>query len=222
LTRYLKRDFILDAVTNLPIFFFEASRGFPLAEGDMDSLFESKWYTVFMGLKLLRLYQAPKIQQSLHFIKNKVANVYFMHRLLLDNLLSWLMSGLKLLFCIHYFTCGYIGIDSFRGEQRFDSEMRFSYVKTFYFLTTTIAAVGYGDYSAFEGAGGDWALQMAYMTFVIIFGIILFSTVTNEIFTYRKLENVHELVKRKVKDTQHFLYAVEALNEKAVLPKTII
>ena len=59
-------------------------------------------------------------------------------------------------------------------------------------MTTTISTVGYGagHYHAYLDNSGSWAVEMVYLIITTIAGIILFSSVTNEIFAYKKLLTV--------------------------------
>ena len=61
------------------------------------------------------------------------------------------------------------------------------YFESVYAMTTSITTVGYGDYKGYNDNGKGWSIEMGYLILVIIFGIILFSSVTNEIFNYRKV-----------------------------------
>lgn len=62
-----------------------------------------------------------------------------------------------------------------------------------YFITTTITTVGYGDWKGFHDDEGDWSVEMLYAIFVTIFGIVLFSSVTNEIFSYQSLLTIENI-----------------------------
>ena len=58
-------------------------------------------------------------------------------------------------------------------------------------MTTTITTVGYGDYKGrYDDESEKWTYQMLYLYFVTLFGIILFSLVTREIFNYNSLMTV--------------------------------
>ena len=62
------------------------------------------------------------------------------------------------------------------------------YFEAFYAICTTISTVGYGDFKGFVDAEHPtWAIEMSYLMLVIVVGIILFSSVTNEIFNYKSL-----------------------------------
>ena len=72
------------------------------------------------------------------------------------------------------------------------------YIDSIYFMTTTISKVGFGDanFKGFiDGDGADWAFEMAYLVFIIIFGSFIFAVMVNKVFNYRQLKTVHELVK---------------------------
>lgn len=97
------------------------------------------------------------------------------------------------------------------------------WVESVYFTTTTITTIGFGDYKAFNADGDvhDTGL-MIYMYFVTLFGIILFSSVTREIFNYHSLQNVEEIVKQKVQDMERFLYEVSARRDNLHLSLELI
>ena len=51
--------------------------------------------------------------------------------------------------------------------------------------------MGFGDYKAFNDTDPVWAAEMCYLFIVTLAGIILFSLVTNEIFSYKKIKTVN-------------------------------
>ena len=110
------------------------------------------------------------------------------------NLLSWTLASFKFLLVLHYFTCIWIGIQQSedKADEFFDSEnYGYIYAESFYFMTSTISTVGYGDYDVFYVNDTHWKLgfkNMLYMIVVIIGGILLFTIVTNEIFNYKTLK----------------------------------
>ena len=57
-------------------------------------------------------------------------------------------------------------------------------------MTTTITTVGYGDFKGFHDSTGNWLAEMIYLYFVTFFGIMMFSIIKNDIFTYKKLLTV--------------------------------
>ena len=88
------------------------------------------------------------------------------------------------------------------------SEKLSIYVDSFYLITTTVSTVGYGDFKAYLGSDGVYTAEMVYLYFVTMFGITLFSSVTNEIFSYKRVRPIQEIVNRRVKDIELFLYDV--------------
>ena len=72
-------------------------------------------------------------------------------------------------------------------------------------MTTTITTVGYGDFKAFHDDTGHWLPEMIYLYFVTLFGINLFSSVTREIFVYKKLKKVSEMVCEGKKAMEEYL-----------------
>ena len=95
---------------------------------------------------------------------------------------------MKFLGAVHYFACIHILIwkeKTFSGAQAvefMDDKLSTIYVESFYLITTTITSVGYGDFKGYYDNDGAWAIEMVFLIFVIIFGIMLFSIVTKEIF----------------------------------------
>ena len=62
-------------------------------------------------------------------------------------------------------------------------------------MTSTISTVGYGadDQHGYIDNSGVWLAEMCCLTFIMMSGIILFSLVTNEIFTYKKVLTVGQI-----------------------------
>ena len=66
------------------------------------------------------------------------------------------------------------------------------YIESFYFITTTITTIGYGDYKGFWDPDDPvWSVEMIYLILVTLAGTLLFSSVTDQIFSYKKLETVN-------------------------------
>lgn len=61
------------------------------------------------------------------------------------------------------------------------------YFESFYLITTTISTVGYGDFKGFVDTEPVWLAEMSYLYWATLIGLILFSSVINEIFNYRSL-----------------------------------
>ena len=103
------------------------------------------------------------------------------------------MTLLKFVLVVHWFACGWLLIHYLKKESGlvtvpFVGEGEFEqYWESFYLVTTTITTVGYGDYKAYNGNSddkyssehGDWLIEMVYLYFVTLLGILIFSMVTN-------------------------------------------
>ena len=75
-------------------------------------------------------------------------------------------------------------------------------------MTTTISAVGYGDFKGFIGDTGDYAQEMLFLYMATLYGITLFSSVLNTIFSYKKLLTVREIARKRASEIEVFLYYV--------------
>ena len=96
------------------------------------------------------------------------------------------------------------------------------YVDSFYLVTSTISTVGFGDFKGFNDKDGGWFTEMLFLYCVMVLGITLFASVTNEIFSYKKLLTVHEIVKNRVKDIEIFMYEVKKLRKTEIFDKEMI
>lgn len=96
------------------------------------------------------------------------------------------------------------------------------YVESLYTITTTISTVGYGDYKGFYDDQGHWTVEMIFLIFVELFGIILMSIVMEEIFLYNKLQTVEELVKKHVLNMEVYIYDISLIRKDKVLPLEFI
>ena len=99
------------------------------------------------------------------------------------------------------------------------------YVDSVYFMTTTISKVGYGDanFKGFiDGEDPDWALEMGYLVFVIIFGSFIFAVLVNKVFDYQQLKTVQELVRKSKHETEVYLYEINSKVKDQMLPIDLI
>ena len=87
------------------------------------------------------------------------------------------------------------------------------YIDSIYLVTTTITTVGFGDFKAVNSTNPDWTAEMIYLYFVTLGGITLFSSVSNEIFSYKKLRTAHEIIKIRVNEIDYFMYQVSKLRK---------
>ena len=121
------------------------------------------------------------------------------------NFLSWTLAGLKFLLALHYFACGWIWIYKYKLKEAWDvtlfsdpNERLSIYVDSFYLMIATVSTVGYGDFKAYIDSDGVYTAEMVYLYFVTMFGITLFSSVTNEIFSYKRVRPIQEIVSKRV------------------------
>ena len=68
--------------------------------------------------------------------------------------------------------------------------------------------MGYGDYKAFNDEDPVWATEMLYLLLVTMAGTLLFTTVTNQIFTYERLHTVDEIVNKTLTSMEEYLYEI--------------
>lgn len=227
---YIKGLFIPDFLANLPIFFFDMFTGFVNEGVEIERLAEeSHVFTLFMGLKLLRFARIKQVTLSLVRVKDILADIFYLHRYLFDNLLSWVLAALKLVLSIHVFACIWVliaskegGILEVTGES--DEPILVRYVTCWYMMTTTITTVGYGHttYKGFIDESGHWAGEMIFLMHLQFIGIVLFSSVTREIFSYKHLKTVEEIVQERVDDMEQYLNDISRIRKPRQLPQQII
>ena len=149
-----------------------------------------------IDIKILRFIHIYSVLQSLRYLVDELGEIFYLHRYMFVNLLSWTCAGLKFMLSVHYLSCGWIYIEIAKAEKglprvEFSSDTDFAiYVDSFYLMTTTISKVGYGDFKGFIGVTGDYEQEMLYLYFVTLYGTTLFSSVLSEIFSYKKLLSI--------------------------------
>ena len=91
-------------------------------------------------------------------------------------------------------------------------------------MTTTITTVGYGDASnkGFIDMSGNWAIEMCIIANFQFIGIVLFSSVTREIFSYKHLKTLDEITLERVSDMEHYLYDISSVLKNKDLKQVII
>ena len=63
---------------------------------------------------------------------------------------------------------------------------------------------------------------MLYLSLVTFLGILLFSSVTNEIFNYKQILTVGEIVKEKTRNMEVFMYDVSHRRKNKNMPRETI
>ena len=183
--KYLKGDAILDICANIPGLVYLIYLGPKAESSDLSHLFYDYIFVTLMALKILRLAHFDEVQDAFKRLFNKLGDIFILKRYMFNNLLSWFLTSLNFVISVHYFACGWVIIERIKdlnGVKRLDfveESLVAQYFESFYLITTTITTVGYGDYKAYNSDEPVWAVEMAYLYFVTLLGIILFSSVTN-------------------------------------------
>jgi len=76
------------------------------------------------------------------------------------------------------------------------------YIDGIYFVTTTMTAVGYGDFSAY----GKGYVSMGTVMITQFFGLLGFSIVKQQVFATKYLTTIDDVVQDTVLDIEHTLY----------------
>ena len=174
-------------------------------------------------MKFLRLAHIDEVQDAFKSVFDRLGDVFYLQRYMLQNLNSWFLAGLKFLLCIHYFACGWKLIYTLKdsnGLQKVEfveTSLTYRYIESFYLITTTITTVGYGDYKGFNNTDPVWRAEMCYLYVVTLIGTLLFSSVTNQIFNYHKLETVNEIVSKTKRNMEEYLYNVSKVRSNMFL-----
>ena len=145
-----------------------------------------------------------KVGRALTEIFDFLGNRYFSHRVMITNVMNWLFASIKLVLCMHNFACYWIliAVMKRRSDQEAleftDNDNHFwTYVDAWYTMTATISTVGYGDFKAYNHTDPIWSIEMIFLIFVITSGIILFSSITNEIFNYQRLVELPKILRKE-------------------------
>ena len=224
----MRRGFLFDVMANIPITVYYIVNVFPTEPETIERVADDPAFLVCMGLKTLRLYHISSVSDTLRRLMQMLSEIFYLKRYLFVNILSWTLTILKFVGAIHYFACGWLMIHYYKEREGY-AHVQFSetdsmgmYFESLYAMTTTISTVGYGDYKAFNDNEQGWTVEMAYLIFVTTSGIVLFSLVTNEIFNYRNLLTVDEIVKSKTAEIELYLNDVsKVINTKSLSQEMI-
>ena len=174
--------------------------GLPDTEDKISTAVTERKFNVVMALKTLRILHAREVTDTLRRIMSMLSEVFYMRRYFFENLGSWILAAAKFLMAIHYFACGWILIHEWKKLNglvyvQFQEEDSISgaYFEAIYLTTTTISTVGYGDIKGFVDTEGVWEIEMSFLLILILCGVLLFSSVTHEIFTYKTLMTAKEI-----------------------------
>ena len=96
----------------MPILIYFTSHKLHGKTSDDIELELNEWqFVLSMSLVHLRLWYVRSVGVSLSHVFDILQEVYYMHRILLANLLSWFFAAIKLIVFMHYFACGWIFIN---------------------------------------------------------------------------------------------------------------
>ena len=166
-----------------------------------------------MLLKIFRILHLTQVTWAFQRIKDSLKEIFYQHLIVIENVYSWILIALKFGMFIHFQACGWFLIHYLKEFLNFPAipfnnhdSLWGNYVDSVYLMTTTVTTVGFGDFKGFHDDSGNWMVEMIYLFFVQITGVMLFSYVTEEVFTYKELHTVNELVKEKVYEMEVFMY----------------
>lgn len=214
--KYFSGEAYFDIAANFPALIYIFVNGIKSGEAEIGDLIDDKYFLMAQFLKMLRLYHIKEVFDAFRRLFDQLSEVFFMKRYIFQNLESWFVTIVKFVLCVHYFACGWVLIFEFKQRNGYVAVPNFTdpdsslstYVESLYLITTTISTVGYGDFKGFYDTDGSWAAEMSYLYFVTLFGLILFSTVTNEIFNYKSMLTVDKIVSKTCFEMEDYLYAV--------------
>lgn len=140
-----------------------------------------------MFLKIFRLIKLGDIRLSFERIFDKLGEIYPHWILNLNQILPFIITLIKFNLMMHFFSCGWILLAYHHDGTLFDDKKNIiaNYIDSTYFMATTISTVGYGDINAKMTNDAHWAIEMVYMTCVIVASMIMFSSVVHEIFSMK-------------------------------------
>ncbi len=148
--RYMQSWFFFDVLAALPFF---------LIPGIYIS-----FNRVIRFLRLIRIFKVFTLFQAVNSIKkHKVSS----------NLIRLLIMGFWLLLTAHLIACGFI----FVGGISPDLSPAMRYIQAFYWTTTTLATVGYGDFIPNKNN----AVQLIYVIFAQIIGVGMYGYVIGSV-----------------------------------------
>jgi len=118
-----------------------------------------RWMTVYLVLQTLTLVKLLKAGRIFKELEESLGIIPSVRRLILFG--YWLSA------VIHLMALGWILIGAAETSRKAVDQ----YIRAFYWVTTTVATIGYGDY----GPNHDSNLQVLYTIFVEIVGVGMFS-----------------------------------------------
>lgn len=94
-------------------------------------------------------------------------------------------------------------------REEFMSNIKTTYVEAFYFITTTMTQVGYGDVTVF----GFGPATMVTIIIIEFGGILGFSIIKEQIFTAKKEQKVDFIIKRSQKEVETIMFRLDRVRK---------
>ena len=113
---YLKEDGLFDFIANIPFITYAIVNGIPQ---DLEAIEEERgrWvFNVVMGLKIFRLTHFDEVSDAFSRLMDSLADVFWRKTFVFENLLKWLLTGIKFILTMHYFACGWLLIHRIKLE----------------------------------------------------------------------------------------------------------
>ena len=161
---YLRGWFTVDAVAALPLtwFFFIASLWNPGAQVEVGAAVD-----IIMITKILKMVKISKVSAIFNDIKDSLSVNPALMRLV--TFAFWFVT------VVHLMACGWVLIGaSEHARSPFDQ-----YLRGLYWCVTTIATIGYGDYTP----NHDSNLQIIYTIGVMVFGVGMYGYIIGNVAT---------------------------------------
>lgn len=126
----------------------------------------------------------------------------------------------RLLLFIHYLSCGmlYIGTsysESWLAKQDTDDKYHL-YIASYYFITTTLTTVGYGDLLPFNNS------ELIFMMLIQLIGIISVSIIMGQVrLLLEKQKQVKDYFKNREEDIEIWLFKLSLVQNDLNLPSVL-
>jgi len=137
-------------------------------------------------------------------------------KITVENIMGYIRAAGSFMIMIHIFSCAWIYIGASDGQWMSAEEKEFKYVfyiyvNAFYFVTTTMTSVGYGDISGYTDGVGEHETTLLFIIFSTIFGILGFTIVKMFIFSAHLEHHIEDIQKTARKNTEDVLFRIDRI-----------
>ena len=162
---YLKTDMIQDLLACVPLIITVES------------------VVVLYPFKILRVTKIKKVIRFLQMFSQLLKERYQRHQITIENIYSCLTTVCALVYFLHLLSCAFIAIGHISSSEEDNSvywierlgiehtNKREVYWTAWYFITTTITTIGYGDIA------GQTAFEKIFLIFLLFVGILCFTVI---------------------------------------------